>query len=75
MPSVSHIIDWYSFKQSIIDSGVKHHFILLLAFDFPAIAQRKQPITHALCIESYTELTRKSEPKYLHRKRLPPLER
>ena len=61
----SHITDLYSFKLSIIDSiisGVEHHFILL-AFEFPATAQRQQLITHAQCIESLTALTRQDGPK------------
>ena len=48
----SRIIDLYSFKLPIIDaviSGVQHHFKLLLVFDFPAVAQGKQLISHALC--------------------------
>ena len=45
-----------------------------LAFDIPAIAQRKQLIAHALCIDSLIELTRQSEPKCLHGKKLSRLE-
>ena len=73
----SHIIDLYLFKLSGIDSiisRVQHHFIIPLAFDFPAIAQRKQLIAHVLCIESLTKLTWQGQLKCLHGKKLSRIE-
>ena len=64
MAFTSHIIDLYSFKQSIIDCimlGVQPRFMLLIAFDFPQLLNGI--IAHALCIESLTELTREGESK------------
>ena len=74
---LSYIIDLYFFKLSRIDftvSRVQHHFVIPLAFNFLAIAQRKQLIAHALCIDSLTEFTRQGEPKCLHGNKLSRLE-